>query len=539
MAGTIRERIAGQKTAARIRSILASRGLTLHQVSLESERLYGSESLACIPHTLYHSLAASPSFAPSLPQTCALSRISGYRLEDWLAALGFDLDRIAGLQASLPLRRTRIIDPAFYGEDVVMGVSEEQAGHPESEGVVPLGQLLRWVDGPRLQSPDRAPEEPRCLFARIGPEDAFAFPELLPGSIVRVRVSPDDVQVSRDAACPCRRPPLVLIEHDRGVWCGRFHVSGNSVIYAAASELAYAQIAFQCPKEAKILGTVDMEIRWMHAFESPNVPEEFATYHQPGPLERASPNPGILIGRARSRGGLTLREASLLSRRVSRLFNDETFGIAQSTLSEYEAQNAPPRHLEKVITLCLIYGLKLVDLAAASGTTPEHLGRDAIPSDLLPRSQPAAPFADKQPCASRNEVLVASPVLRRFGEVPWSLRSSLAELSGIPRLSWRDLFWLDGTQPFLPKHTQGSMLALVNRRKKKPVRLPAVPSLQQPAYVLLLRNGQYRCACCSLDGETLVLYPESEGTRGPEQLRFGQDVEVVGQIVALARHIAC
>ena len=33
MAGTIRERDAGQKTAARIRSILASRDLTLHQVS--------------------------------------------------------------------------------------------------------------------------------------------------------------------------------------------------------------------------------------------------------------------------------------------------------------------------------------------------------------------------------------------------------------------------------------------------------------------------------------------------------------------------
>ena len=116
--------------------------------------------------------------------------------------------------------------------------------------------------------------------------------------------------------------------------------------------------------------------------------------------------------------------------------------------------------------------------------------------------------------------------------------SSLAELSGIPRPSLRDFFWLDGIHPFLPAHTQGSMLALVNRRKKKPLRLPALPSWQQPAYVLLLRTGEYLCACCSLDGETLVLYPESEGTRGPEQLRLGQDVEVIGQIVALARRIA-
>jgi hypothetical protein len=83
--------------------------------------------------------------------------------------------------------------------------------------------------------------------------------------------------------------------------------------------------------------------------------------------------------RSRSPGetqaGLTLREASLLSRRVSQFLNDEQYAIAQSTLSEYEAQNAPPRHLEKVITLCLIYGFPLIDFAAASGTAPEDLGR--------------------------------------------------------------------------------------------------------------------------------------------------------------------
>jgi hypothetical protein len=532
MAGTIRERDAGQKSAARIRSILASRGLTLHQVSAESERVYGSESPSCIPHTLYHSLATSRSFGPSLPQICALSRISGYRLEDWLAALGIDLDRIAGLQASLPLRRTRIIDPAFHRADVVMGGPEEQERHPRPVSVVPLGQMCQWVNAPRLQLPTSAPEERRCLFARIGPEDAFAFPELLPGSIVRVKpqyISPANHVAHRG------RPQLLLIEHDRGLWCGRFHVSGNGIIYAAASELAYAQIALQCPKEARILGAVDMEIRWMHQFESPSVPAEFATYRKPRALEHASLSPGVLVRRARSKAGLTLREASLLSRRVSQFLNDDQYTIAQSTLSEYEVQNVPPRHLEKIITLCLIYGFTLTDFAAASGTAPEDLGRSVIPPEFLPTSHTTTARCSHRFSSDRSELGAASTVPGRFGEIPWFLRSSLAELSGIPRPSLRDFFWLDGTHPFLPVHTQGSMLALVNRRKKRPVRLPALPSWQQPAYVLLLRNGQYRCACCSVDGEVLVLYPESEGTRGPEQLRLGQDVEVIGQIVALAR----
>src|ERR1700744_5375032 len=125
MAGISRKRDKGQKTAMRIRSILASRGMTLHQVSTESERLYGSQSQSFIPHTLYHSLETSSSFGPSLPQTIALSRISGYLLQDWLEVLGFDLDRIAGLQALLPLGRTRIIDPAFQRADAVTSNIEE------------------------------------------------------------------------------------------------------------------------------------------------------------------------------------------------------------------------------------------------------------------------------------------------------------------------------------------------------------------------------------------------------------------------------
>jgi hypothetical protein len=534
MAETIRERDAGQRTAARIRSILASRSLTLHQVSVESARLYGSESPSCIPHTLYHSLGTSPSFGPSLPQTCALSRISGYRLEDWLAALGIDVDRIAGLQASLPLRRTRIIDPAFHRAGIMMGGPEEQEGHSQSQGVLPLGKLFRWVSAPRLQLRDSAQEERRCLFARIGPEDAFAFPELLPGSIVRVKpqyISPANHGAHRG------RPQLLLIEHDRGLWCGRFHVSGNGIIYAAASELAYAQIALQCPKEARILGAVDIEIRSMYRFESPSVPAEFATYRQPRALEHVRLSPGVLVRRARNRAGLTVREASLLSRRVSQSLNDEQYAIAQSTLSEYEVQNVPPRHLEKVITLCLIYGFTLTDFAAASGTAPEDLGRSSIAPEFLPSDTTSGRCSNRL-SSDRSELSPASSVLRRFGEIPWFLRNSLAELSGIPRPSLRDFFWMDGIHPFLPAHTQGSMLALVNRRKKKPVRLPGVPSWQQPAYVLLLRSGEYLCACGSLDGETLVLYPESENSRGPEQLRLGQDVEVIGQIVALARRIA-
>ena len=144
----------------------------------------------------------------------------------------------------------------------------------------------------------------------------------------------------------------------------------------------------------------------MHRFESPSVPAEFATYRQPRTLEQVSLSPGVLVRRARRKAGLTLREASLLSRRVSQFLNDEQYAIAQSTLSEYEVQNVPPRHLEKVITLCLIYGFPLIDFAAASGMAPEDLGRSIIPAEFLPTSGTTS-------CASFSAILHGSQRTRR------------------------------------------------------------------------------------------------------------------------------
>jgi hypothetical protein len=60
---------------------------------------------------------------------------------------------------------------------------------------------------------------------------------------------------------------------------------------------------------------------------------------------------------------------------------------------------------------------------------------------------------------------------------------------------------------------------------------------QQPLYVLLKRDGTYLCACCGLENGTLVIHPYSKQFRRPEQLRYHQDVEVVGQIVMVARKV--
>ncbi len=93
------------ETTDRVREILATRGLTLYQVSKRSAELFGRSSLYFIPQRLYHELATGV-LSPNLHQLAALSRISDYRLADWLAVFGFRLDNIPKLQALVPWRRT-------------------------------------------------------------------------------------------------------------------------------------------------------------------------------------------------------------------------------------------------------------------------------------------------------------------------------------------------------------------------------------------------------------------------------------------------
>jgi hypothetical protein len=523
----VREQEPGEKTADRVRRVLALRGLSLHQVSAISARIYGSDSPSHVPHTLYHSLAESAEFGPSLEQTCALSRITNFRIENWLTVLGIDLERIAEIEAALPLKRTRVIRPAC---DRICfetsGIAELKETYP-FRGAYLTPQLLRGRNGGPHPVVKCGP-----VFARIGSEDAFAWPELLPGSIVRVVPEPDHAEISPGPGAP----PLRLIEHERGLWCGRFHLSADSILYAAAPELAYAQTALRIPQEALIVGVVDMEIRWLHRFPPPTVPEAFSRYRNPAPLNRQLAGVGALLRKSRARAGLTLEGASLLSREVSLHLGHPQYRVAPSTLSEYEAQSEPPRHLEKLVTLCVLYGIRLLDLVAAAGTVLDALGQQVMPQYLMP-TRPIRSGLRKLLAASPQATEAGPSLPENVVQVPCFLADWFERNSGIPHLSVRDFYWLSGNQPFLPPHTQGSMLAVVDRRKKKPVRRPGSPPWQQPAWVLIERGGARRYACCSLEGQDLVLYPESDRTRSPEVLRAGRDAEVVGQIVAIARRI--
>ena len=126
----------------------------------------------------------------------------------------------------------------------------------------PLSQFLER-SGSQPAVSLTAPARGDFVYARIGTEDALAFPELVPGSIVRV-----DSQLVGSALREAPRQHsrhLFLVEHGRGLNCGRLRVSGANRVAFVTSNPSPANVEFRLGTEARILGTVDLELRFCPA----------------------------------------------------------------------------------------------------------------------------------------------------------------------------------------------------------------------------------------------------------------------------------
>jgi hypothetical protein len=90
-----------------------------------------------------------------------------------------------------------------------------------------------------------------------------------------------------------------------------------------------------------------------------------------------------LIRISRLRTGLTFREAHKTTTLIACLLQNRAFRISLGLLSDYEAVNKVPRHIEKIIALCVVYGIDPCELLTAAGITL----RDSAKRRLFTREQ--------------------------------------------------------------------------------------------------------------------------------------------------------
>lgn len=507
--------------ADRVKSIIESKGLSLHTVSQRSEIVFGHPSFYFVPHNFYYELRLG-TFSPSLHQLFALSKISNYRFFDWLHVFGLDLEQIPSLQILLPNKRTILLESSLNDPCSWVRWFQNKAEKKTFAAVAPLSQFLQPAPAVRQRSLLEA-SRPNFLYAKVGREDAFAFPDLLPGSIVRANKALTDKSSDH----------LFLLEHSKGICCARL-LRKNEQITVVSTHLPYAEIRLHLHREAKILGVIDLEIRRLAHNESPVVPTEFAKRWNPELVGRTARTISWFLRSARAKAGLALREASELSRQMANLLNDDRYFLSASSLSGYEAGEAIPKHFQKAIALCVSYAVPIRTFLGVIGISAENAGSDPIPDRFMIRPEPAT--ADTGGHELEHEGFLGE-LMSRVGDLPLFLRHSINELSGLPSSSLHTAFWVGGISNPLHPYLSNALLISIDRHKKLPVDSTTRPPWQQLFYLVIKRDGNYLVGPCGLEDGALVMHPDTEHLNLREEFRNLRDAEVVGQVRALVRKL--
>ena len=349
-----------------VRSILCQDGHTITQLSAATRRHYGSRSPYFIPATFLYQLRRG--VTPHVCQIVALSETTGYRFVDWLRMFGFDLQQIPRLQMRLHPQRTTLVTPMEDGFDPFLP--------RPSLGYAAFGYERGGSSALGLE-PEEWSARRRYLFAKIGSRDAVVCPGLLPGSIVRV----DRYYALRvrglDRASMSHL--LWLVELPGGLVCSQVRWIDDRQIVLLPSRPPWGSWPLHLPAEARILGLADTDTRPRH-------PANLQSRGEPMNLEQLIPPQteermrfSDLLRISRGRAGLTFRGAHRLTRAIALILGDPGYGIALGMLSDYEAMGRLPRHIAKILSLCMVYCIDIRELMEGAGVRIDDSAKLPLP----------------------------------------------------------------------------------------------------------------------------------------------------------------
>ena len=297
---------------------------------------YGKGTPYYVPPTFLYKIRNG--ITPHVCQLVALSQVTGRSFSDWMNLCGFDLRLILPLQLEVHSERTALITPAHT-------VS------PHDFSFVPGSLKIERSD--------------RYLFVKIGSADNVVYPKLLSGSVVRA-----DRCYSPQVCTGERADELLwLVEHPGGLACCHVKRIDNEHIVLLPSRSPLSAWPLRLSREARILGLIDIELRPLRA-------QQFGSTYRPMKADRLATIPrgsqtmslSGLLRSSRARAGLTLRAAHQKTVRVAQLLQNPAYRIPLGLLSDYEAIDRLPRHIAKIISLCVVYGIDFWQLMQAGGS---------------------------------------------------------------------------------------------------------------------------------------------------------------------------
>jgi hypothetical protein len=354
-----------------IRNILSRVGYTVAQLSASTGRRYGTRSPFFIPPTFLYKLRSGVS--PHICQIVALSECTGYRFVDWMKICGFDLQQIPRLQLRLHSERTVLITPTQFDRGPLRSRPSgfDKESHVSSSSIA-SGMEFR-VRG-RWQHDRR-----RYLLAKVGRRDALIYPQLMPGAIVRAdRHFRQWIHGADLASMP---DLLWLVELPGGLTCCQVRWIEENQIVLLPSRPPWGSLPLRLPTEARILGLLNPGRGFVKqkTLRSLARPVKFKSAFSPSRAKEKM-RFSELLRVSRRRTGLTFRAAQQLTGAIAQILGCRDYAIGLGVLCDYETMSRLPRHIAKIISLCVTYCIDIRELMETVGVEIEDSTKLRLPA---------------------------------------------------------------------------------------------------------------------------------------------------------------
>lgn len=246
---------------------------------------------------------------------------------------------------------------------------------------------------------------------------------------------------------------------------------------------------------------------------------------------------GLRLKNVREKLGLRFREVEQASHVIAKRRGNSDFIIGLSRLADIENRGVVP-NIHRLYCLCAIYRLDIDEVLAWYGIRTEEIWRDAAhvkpaKTHLIQAREPTRGSVSLpihlDPGVDFRETVFLSRVVREWGRLPLSLLGALdIEKTRYGVVGYEDRRMYPLLQP-------GALVQIDDMRTE--IREEGwTTEFDRPIYFLELRHS-YACCWCSLSGDHLILQPHPGSPVKPEVLDFESEVDVIGEVVAIAMQL--
>jgi len=234
---------------------------------------------------------------------------------------------------------------------------------------------------------------------------------------------------------------------------------------------------------------------------------------------------------------MKFRDVEEASGRIAARHGNDEFLVALSRLADIENKGTMPS-VYRLYSLCAIYRLDLSEVLSWYGVSLADLAGDA---DVIQQARThlvgfRAEEGDIQvplaldPGIDLSRTVYLSRLIQRWGKLPLML---------LKNLDLRNLrYGLIGTDDWsmFPIIPPGSLVVIDDTRRRI-ANSGWVTEFERPIYFLEHREG-YLCGWCTLREGQLTVQPHPASLCDPETFAYPVEIEVVGQVTAVAMTMA-